>query len=190
MPQLFITLYPLIVALQQDPSAARTNKGEGLRGEENGSEVAISPSVLIVLISLPVLHLSLLISMCRLEAIHTLSTVNFNLVYTHYTELIDTSRLKQTAHGSVTHSGTLRKWSRELCREAWEELSIEGLIVSATGGRDEDGNSGGAEMEETRMWRSEVGLEDMLWSVKEKFHMHSQGGGGAGEVLVRWCKEA
>lgn len=179
-----------MTALQLDSQTASKNKIEENREAGKHLQVTVSPSVLVTLSGLPVLHISLLISMCRLEAIHTLSTVNFNLVYTHYTELIDVSRLKQTAHGSVTHSGSLRKWSRELCREAWEELGIEGLIVPVAGGRDEDGNSGGAEMEETRMWRSEVGLDDILWSVKEKFNMHSQGGGGAGEVLVKWCKEA
>lgn len=186
-----MTLYPLLAALQLDVPASSINKvGENEEGDKK-SHTATSPSVLVALNGLPVLHMSLLLSMCRLEAIHTLNTVNFNLVYTHYTELIDTSRLKQTAHGSITHSGSLRKWNRELCREAWEELGIEGLIVPVAGGRDEDGNSGGAEMEETRMWRSEVGLDDILWSIKEKFNMHAQGvGGGAGEVLLKWCKEA
>lgn len=189
LPELFILLYPKVATFQPDQAKIVNKEAEKI--EKGATRPGLeSPSVLLSLIGLPVLHLSLLISMCRLEAIHTLSTVNFNLVYTHYTELINTSRLKQTAQGSVTHSGTLRKWNRELCREAWEQLGSEALIVPVTGGRDEEGNSGGAEMEETRMWRSEVGLEDIVWGVKEKFDMNNQSGGGVGEVLARWCKEA
>lgn len=146
------------------------------------------------LITLPVLHLSLIISMCRLETIHALIVSNFNLVYTHYTELIQSSRLRQIAHGSVTHSGTLRQWSRETCREAWEELGFGGFIVPAVGGRDDDGGLGvgeAGEAEETRMWRCEVGLEDVLWAIREKFEGDGDAGvgAGAGEVLVKWCRE-
>lgn len=133
--------------------------------------------------------------MCRLESIHTLAISNFNLVYTHYTELIQSSRLKQSAHGSLAHPGTLREWSREICREAWEELGLAAIIVPVIGARDEDGGfaaaggNSGAEMEDTRSWRSEVTLDDVLWEVKEKFADGSGFGGGAGEVLTRWCKE-
>lgn len=153
------------------------------------SQPSQSPSTLSVVITLPVLHLSLLISMCRLETIHTLTTSNFNLVYTHYTELVQTSRLKQTAHGSITHSGTLRLWNREICKGAWEELGLWGLIVPVAGGRDEDG--WGGEAEESRMWRCELALEDISWGLNEKFKGdgHSGVGGGASEVLTKWCRE-
>lgn len=59
--------------------------------------------------------------------------------------------------------------------------------MPVAGGWDDD--SGGQE-DETRMWRCEVGLEDVEWGVRLKFGV--DGGdkvGGAGEVLLRWCRE-
>lgn len=125
--------------------------------------------------------------MSRLETIHHLTASNFNLVHAHYTELIDSTKLRQSAHGSIATSGSLRRWPRGLCRDAWEELGEWGLVVPVTGGRDEE--SGGQE-EDTRMWRCEVGLEDVEWGVRVKFGIDgSEKVGGAGEVLLRWCRE-
>ena len=65
--------------------------------------------------------------------------------------------------------------------------------MPVVGGAREDESAfggGGAEAEETRMWKSELTLEDVLWGIKQKFEGDgSVGGGGAGEVLTRWCKE-
>lgn len=191
LPDLFMALLPIVATLRLDDAVSANPQTVASRLRLSAEEVHSfhPPAIPSVLPSLPVLHLSLLVSMCRLETIHTLAISNFNLVFTHYTELIQSSRLKQTAHGSVTHSGTLRQWSREICREAWEELSSGAIIVPVVGGRDEDGGlTGGAETEDTRSWRSEVTLGDVLWSVKEKFSDDTVGG-GAGEVLTRWCKE-
>ncbi|KAK5069997.1 origin recognition complex subunit 4 [Lithohypha guttulata] len=197
LPDLFMALYPSI-AISQPPFSTRkaTNDARmvatgAAQLTTRGPELSAPPSILAVLITLPVLHLSLLISMCRLETIHTLTTSNFNLVYTHYTELVQTSRLKQTAFGSVTHSGTLRQWGRETCRGAWEELGLWGMIVPVVGAREDDGGmrGGGAEVGDTRSWRSEVALEDVAWAIGQKFEDEGGFGGGAGEVLSKWCSE-
>jgi len=57
-----------------------------------------------------------------------------------------------------------------------------GVIVPVVGGG-MDGDGVGDE--ETRMWRVEVGLGEVEWGVRERFG----GGVGAGEVLVKWCRE-
>ena len=60
--------------------------------------------------------------------------------------------------------------------------------MPVVGDKGDEGASGG--QEETRMWRCEVGLEDVEWGVKEKFGGNGSGkGGGVGEVLLRWCRE-
>lgn len=189
LPDLFMELFPLVASLQLPDPASTTSESHSSLYQASTLQPLESPSILSVVSTLPILHLSLLISMCRLDTIHTLATSNFNLVYTHYTELIQTSRLKQTAYGSVTHSGTLRQWSRETCKGAWEELGLWSLIVPVSGGRDDDG--WGGEAEESRMWRCELTLEDMLWGMNEKFkgERGSAVGAGAGEVLSKWCRE-
>lgn len=76
-------------------------------------------------------------------------------------------------------SGSLRAWSKETCRGAWEDLGRWGVVTPVVGGRDDDGGDGDGR--ETRMWRCEVTLEDLRWGVLE--------GGGEGGVLERWCRE-
>ena len=88
-------------------------------------------------------------------------------------------------------SGSLRQWNRELCRGVWEELANLGLLVSANGGDESGKGAGGEGEEDTRMWRAEVDLDDMEWSVRQRFAIEGdgRGSGGAGEVLMKWCRE-
>lgn len=90
-------------------------------------------------------------------------------------------------------SGSLRQWNRELCRGAWEELANLGLMVPVSGGADEGLGkiSSGEGEEDSRMWRAEVDLDDMEWSIRQRFGIEGdgRGSGGAGEVLMKWCRE-
>lgn len=58
--------------------------------------------------------------------------------------------------------------------------------MPVSGGRDDEGG----QEEETRMWRCEVGLEDVEWGVRGRFVVEpGEKVGGAGEILLRWCRE-
>ncbi|KAJ9606953.1 origin recognition complex subunit 4 [Cladophialophora chaetospira] len=154
--------------------------------------VSIStPSLLTDLPHLPILHLSLLISATRLETIYDITMMNFTLVYKHYTELLTRSKLQRSSlsslgkGGAVTGAG-LRSWSKETARGAWEELAQWDLIVPASGGSGRTGDEGlGGDGIVTKMFRVDVTLEDVAWAVKEKL-----GSAGAGDALMKWCKEA
>ena len=79
----------------------------------------------------------------------------------------------------------IRKWGKEVCRGAWDDLVGWGLLVPVVG-RCEEGGIGGVEGE-TRMFRGDVGLEEVAWGVRCKFE--GEEGRGVGEVLGRWCRE-
>jgi hypothetical protein len=128
------------------------------------------PSLLSLLLSLPHVHLALLICATRLEAIHSLTTCNFNIVHAHYTDLLTKSRIS----GGATASGT-RTWGRDVCLRAWEELVRWELVVRV--GRDEGGGL------DAGMCRVDVAIEEVRWAVE------NARGGGVGEGLGRWCRE-
>ena len=79
----------------------------------------IDPSQIVLLQllpSLPPLHLYLLISAARLDAIHNASVVNFNLVYHHYVELASRSRLQSSASGALAQGGVTKIWGKEIAK--------------------------------------------------------------------------
>jgi origin recognition complex subunit 4 len=142
------------------------------------------PSIPTLLPTLPILHLSLLIAAARLETLYALTSLNFNAAYTHYTDLLTRSRLKT---GRNFGGGGARSWSRDVCRQAWEDLASWGLLLPVHGRGDGEG-LGGREEVGVRMVRVDVGLDEVAWGVKEKF-AEEGGGKGVAELLGRWCKE-
>jgi Origin recognition complex (ORC) subunit 4 C-terminus len=121
---------------------------------------------------LPPLHLSLLISAARLDAIHNAAVVTFSLVYTHYVDLVSRARLQTSAAGSIAQATKL--WNRDVAAGAWEELAEWEIVLPAA--------SKGTEGGQTKMWRCDVVLEEIVGAV---------GGANAGMsgVMIRWCKE-
>ncbi len=129
-------------------------------------------SVLNMLPHFPPLHLSLLISTARLDAIHNASVVTFALVYSHYVDLVSRARLQASAAGSIAQATKL--WNHDVAAAAWEELAEWEIILPAAGK--------GTEQEQAKMWRCDVVLEEIIEAV---------GGADAGmsDVMIRWCKE-
>jgi hypothetical protein len=173
-------------------------------GQDRGSDdmktnfvsPSTQPSLLALLPQLPTLHLGLLIAGTRLETIHNLTTVNFTLVYSHYSELLARSKLQRSAYSALASGGAftgagLRSWSKETVRGAWEDLAAWEAIVPAAGlggnstsvGKlgDEGLGSDGAG---NRMFRLDITLDEVAWAVKQKL-----GTAGAGDMLTKWCKE-
>jgi origin recognition complex subunit 4 len=126
---------------------------------------------------LPPLHLYLLISAARLDAIHNTSIINFNLVYHHYVELASRSRLQSSASGALAQGGVTKIWGKEIAKGAWEELAEWEIFVPAALGKGK-----GEDAADTRMWRVDVTLEEVAACAGDV-------GAGVSEVLLKWCKE-
>jgi origin recognition complex subunit 4 len=133
--------------------------------------------VLQLLPSIPPLHLCLLISAVRLDAIHNVSVVNFNLVYHHYVELASRSRLQSSASGALAQGGVTKIWGKEVAKAAWEALGDWEILMPTALGKGK-----GDDAPETKMWRVDVTLEEVAACV-------SGVGQGVSEVATRWCKE-
>lgn len=122
--------------------------------------------------SIPALHLSLLISAARLDAIYNAAVVTFALVYSHYVDLVSRARLQASAAGSIAQATKL--WNRDVAAAAWEDLAEWEIVLPAA--------NKGIGQEQTRIWRCDVALEEIIDAV---------GGAdaGMGNVMIRWCKE-
>jgi len=139
-----------------------------------------------MLADVPTLHLSLLVAAARLDTIHNLAALNFNLVYSHYAELVTRSKTQRSASGLMVTGGGLRMWSKETARHAWEDLGHWEVIVPVTGLGVGPGEDGASENADSRMWRVDVSLDEVAWAVKEKL---GSVGVGVGEQLGKWCRE-
>jgi Origin recognition complex (ORC) subunit 4 C-terminus len=129
-------------------------------------------SVLNLLPHLPKLHLSLLISAARLNAIHNATVMTFSLVYTHFADLVSRARLQASAAGSIAQATKL--WSHDVAAGAWRELA-EWEIVLPVAGK-------GTERREKKMWKCDVVLEEIIGAVGRPDAWMS-------DMMIRWCKE-
>ncbi|KAG4439502.1 hypothetical protein IFR05_005038 [Cadophora sp. M221] len=131
-------------------------------------------SKLHILQGLSELELALLIAAARLDIILDTDTCNFAMAYDEYSNL--TSRYKiQTSSTGVTALGASAKvWGRDVALGAWERLAEYGLLVPAGigGGSGRDSGAGG------RMWKLDVGLEEITGSVDS-----------LSGVMAKWCRE-
>jgi origin recognition complex subunit 4 len=132
-------------------------------------------SILDVLPQLPNLHISLLISAARLDAIHNAAVITFALVYSHYVELVSRARLQASAAGSIAQG--MKLWNQGVAAAAWEDLAEWELILPAAAKA-----GGGGGQAHAKLWRCDVVLEEIVEAV---------GGADAGmsEVMIKWCKE-
>jgi origin recognition complex subunit 4 len=132
-------------------------------------------SKLEVLRGLSELELALLIAAARLDIILDTDNCNFAMAYDEYSSL--TSRYKiQTSSTGVTALGASAKvWGRDVSLAAWERLAEYELLVPAGiggGARGGDFAAGG------RMWKVDVGLEEITGSVETM-----------SGVMIKWCGE-
>ncbi|KAL6717178.1 origin recognition complex subunit 4 [Lecanora helva] len=143
------------------------------------SQTIASPdSKLHLLPTLSTLALSLLIAAARLDVILSTDVCTFSMTYEEYVTLASKSRLQSSAAGQMAvggGGGGARIWSKEMAKGAWEELGGLELVLPAVGGGGSRGLGRG------KMWRVDVGLEEIgVWLERE---------GGKGGVLGKWCRE-
>ena len=147
------------------------------------------------------LELALLVAAARLDVVLDADACTFELAYAEYRGLAE--RLRVTASvagtppvgsplgargrggsgggGSVLGGGGARRpWGREAALRAWETLVEMELVVPAVGGGAESGRvwGGGADGGRARLWKVDVGLEDIGESEAEM-----------NAAMRRWCKE-
>ena len=152
-------------------------------------------SKLALLPDLAELELALLIAAARLDVVLDADACTFELARAEYRGLAERLRATASVAGTPTvgsplgasRGGTLggggarRPWGREAALRAWETLVAMELVVPAVGGGAEGGGvrgGGGAEGGRARLWKVDVGLEDIGESEAEM-----------SAAMRRWCKE-
>ena len=143
-------------------------------GLEFAAQTFLPPdSKLHLLPGLSDLELSLLIATARLDIILDTDMCNFNMAYDEYQQLASRVKAQSSAAGQTAVGGGARVWGKEVASGAWERLADLELILPAIGGgKGETGRANG------RMWRVDVGLEEIGPSVS-----------GLSGVMKKWCKE-
>jgi origin recognition complex subunit 4 len=91
-------------------------------------------SKLLILASLSTLHLAILICAARLTAIHNVDAVPFAQAYEEYKLLASKAKLQASASGTLAQGAGSRASSKDVAKDAWEDLVGTGLIL-ADGGR-------------------------------------------------------
>jgi len=137
--------------------------------------LSLSPpdSKLQILQGLSELELALLIAAARLDIILDTDTCNFSMVYDEYSTLTSRHKIQTSSTGVNALGSSAKVWGRDVALGSWERLAEYDLLVPAViggGGRD-TGASG-------RMWKVDVGLEEISGSVE-----------GLGGVMAKWCRE-
>lgn len=124
--------------------------------------------------------LSLLIAAARLDIILDTDVCNFNMAYDEYQQMASRVKVQSSAAGTVAVGAGIKIWGKEVAMGAWERLMDLELVMPAVGtGSGVGGGSGnGGGGRAGRMWRVDVGLEEIAPSVT-----------GLSAVMARWCKE-
>lgn len=163
VPELFSSLYLDVLNINSVQEQPKSTLSAAMQAPD--SNLSLLPH-------LPLLHLSLLISAARLDAIYNATIITFSLVYNHYVDLISRARLQGAAAGSIAQG--LKIWSREISIGAWEDL-VQWEIMLPAAGKGVDGV-------QAKLWRCDVVLEEIVDAV---------GGADAGmsDVMLKWCKE-
>ena len=131
-------------------------------------------SKLHLLPSISELGLSLLIAAARLDIILSTELCNFEMAYEEYVSLASRVKMQTSASGQLAiGGGGGRLWGKAVAKGEWEKLVALELVLPVTGGT----TVGKGRGEQGRMWRVDVGLEEIGGSVK------------MGAVLARWCRE-
>lgn len=131
-------------------------------------------SKLHILLGLSELELALLIAAARLDIILDTDTCNFAMVYDEYSSLTSRHKIQTSSTGVNALGSSAKVWGRDVALGAWERLAeYEVLIPAAIGGNGgKEFGTGG------RMWKVDVGLEEIPGSVD-----------GLSGVMAKWCRE-
>lgn len=117
------------------------------------------------------LDLALLIAAARLDIILDTDTCNFAMAYDEYQSLTSKHKIQSASTGVAALGSSAKVWGREVAMGAWERLIDAELLIPAGLGQGVSGREG-------RMWRVDVGLEEIPLSVV-----------GMSAVMTKWCKE-
>ena len=99
------------------------------------------------------------------------------MAYDEYCNLTTSYKIASSSSGIAALGSGAKVWGREVAIGAWERLiEVELLLPANTGGNGVSGGGGGVERE-GRMWRVDVGLEEIPGAVE------------LSPVMGKWCKE-
>ncbi|KAM7218574.1 Origin recognition complex (ORC) subunit 4 C-terminus domain containing protein [Rhypophila decipiens] len=133
-------------------------------------------SKLPVLEALSDLDLSMLIAAARLEIIANTEVVNFSTAYDEYTRLMARQRVQSANAGMFALGGAARVWGRDVALGAWQRLhKLELLVDPPAAARTSTTGSSAAGMNEGKMFKVDVALEEIPGAVK------------LNAVLAKWC---
>ena len=130
-------------------------------------------SKLHILQGLSELELALLIAAARLDIILDTDTCNFSMAYDEYSSLTSQHKIQTSSTGMAALGSSAKIWGREVTLSAWERLVDYELLVPAG-----IGGGSGRDFGIGRMWKIDVGLEEITGSVV-----------GMSTVMAKWCRE-
>ncbi|KFZ09109.1 hypothetical protein V502_08940 [Pseudogymnoascus sp. VKM F-4520 (FW-2644)] len=163
------------------PIASLTPRSLPLTSASFPAHSTLSPpdSKLHILQGLSDLDLALLICAARLDVVLDTDTCNFAMAYDEYSTLTARQRIQASSTGIGALSASYKVWGREAAMGSWETLVDYELLVPASMGAGPMGGLGGGGVgREGKMWKVDVGLEEIAGSV-----------GGLTSVMTKWCKE-
>lgn len=99
------------------------------------------------------------------------------MAYDEYSSLTSKHKIQTSASGVNALGGNAKVWGKDVAVGEWERLGEVGLLIPAGIG----GGGGGARGEAGkggRMWRVDVGLEEIGGAVE-----------GLSAVMGKWCRE-
>ncbi|KFY34864.1 hypothetical protein V494_06407 [Pseudogymnoascus sp. VKM F-4513 (FW-928)] len=136
-------------------------------------------SKLHILQGLSDLDLALLICAARLDVVLDTDTCNFAMAYDEYSTLTARQRIQASSTGIGALSASYKVWGRDAAMGSWETLVDYELLVPASMGAGPMGGLGGGGVgREGKMWKVDVGLEEIAGSVS-----------GLTSAMTKWCKE-
>ncbi|KFY24023.1 hypothetical protein V493_05492 [Pseudogymnoascus sp. VKM F-4281 (FW-2241)] len=163
------------------PIASLTPRSLPLTSGSFSAHSTLSPpdSKLHILQGLSDLDLTLLICAARLDVVLDTDTCNFAMAYDEYSTLTARQRIQASSAGIGALSASYKVWGREVAMGSWETLVDYELLVPASMGAGPMGGLGGGGVgREGKMWKVDVGLEEIAGSVS-----------GLTSVMTKWCKE-
>jgi origin recognition complex subunit 4 len=115
-----------------------------------------------------------LIAAARLDIILDTDTCNFAMAYDEYCTLTSRHKIQNSSAGVTALGSSSKIWTRDVALGAWERIAEYNLLIPAGigGGSARDFGAGG------RMWKVDVGLEEITGSVET-----------LSGVMARWCRE-
>lgn len=142
---------------------------------------SLSPpdSKLHILQGLAELDLALLICAARLDIVLDTDTCNFAMAYDEYSNLTSKHKIQTSSSGVAALGGGAKVWGKEVAMASWERLvEYELLLPASMGAGPMGGLGGGGVGREGKMWKVDVGLEEIPGSVE-----------GLSAVMAKWCRE-